>query len=173
MARPTKALLVMCVFACLSLGCGLTDLAGEIFGRLPTPLTLYVSTSGNDENDCLSEARSCLTIHAALAKSTLSSTIHIGAGEFVEESGIILNRGITLIGAGAEQTILRANGYEYVVQVDGANPVEILELGIASLDGESVGVIVTNGSNAKFANCRVAEAMTGIRDRKVGNRHNR
>ena len=168
MARSTKALLAMCVFACLSLGCGLIDLAGEVFGRLPTPLTLYVSTSGNDGNDCLSEARPCLTIHAALAKSTLSSIIHIGAGEFVEESGIILDRGIALIGAGAEQTTLRANSLEYVLQVEGANLVEIRELGIAGLGGESVGVNVTNGTRVTLENCRVTESRTGIAIERSG-----
>jgi hypothetical protein len=42
----------------------------------------YVSTSGNDTNDCLSEATACRNVYTALTKSTPFGTIRIGRENF-------------------------------------------------------------------------------------------
>ena len=154
----------------LSLGCGLTNLARDVFERIPTPLELYVSTAGNDANDCLSVDTACLTLRAALEKATLSSTIHIGPGEFPVELGLIL-KSITLIGAGSDQTVLRAaaaagsySSDDVIFLVEGQNPVAIRELEISGIRDSSalVGLNVDGGSNLSLENCRVTQAKIGV-----------
>lgn len=80
MTKFSHKLIAIFALGALSLGCGLTNLAVEVL----TPLVLYVSTTGNDANDCLGpeSERACLTLQAALDKSTLNSVINIGPGQF-------------------------------------------------------------------------------------------
>jgi hypothetical protein len=71
----------------------------------PTPMLdepvrstqLYVSTSGNDSNDC-SEANPCLTLYRALGRAEHFNIIHIGPGEFLEVNSNTTRLALTLIG---------------------------------------------------------------------------
>lgn len=51
--------------------------------RLPTTRAAgswYVSTTGNDSNDCLSWAMACRNIQTAVTKATIDDTIYITTG---------------------------------------------------------------------------------------------
>jgi hypothetical protein len=161
-----KTLIAIFTVGALSLGCGLTTLAEEVL----TPLILYVSTSGNDVNDCLSEATACLTLQAALDKSTLNSTINIGPGHFyVSEDPLSYERpvydiinGVALVGAGSDQTILHSNKFRYTLGVSGSIPVVIRNLGIDASGGAEGGINVSGNGDILIENCRVFYAKVGV-----------
>ena len=59
--------------------------------------TWYVATTGVDTNDCLSAGTPCLTIQAAVTKSSPGNTILVAAGSYAD-SLINLNESLTLQG---------------------------------------------------------------------------
>ena len=69
-----------------------------------TPYDVFVSTSGNDSNDCRSAAHPCRTVQTALTKAATASVIHIGAGTFA--GGVLVNKFVTLQGAGQTRTFI-------------------------------------------------------------------
>lgn len=91
----SKALIAIFAIGALSQSCGLIPIAEDVFSRLPTPLILYVSTTGNDANDCQSEATACLTLRAAVDKATVSSTI-TGNTTGLSNDGILFVEFVTL-----------------------------------------------------------------------------
>ncbi len=167
MTKFSKALLAIFALGALSQSCGLIPVAEEIL----RPLVLYVSTSGNDANDCLSEASACLTLQAALDKSNLNSLIIIGAGHFytsgdpetLEEPTYNLNNGITLSGAGQDLTILHSYKDVYLFGVDGPRPVTIRSLGIDAGSGAEGGINVGLRGNLLLQNSRVFYGNVGVR----------
>lgn len=60
----------------------------------------YVSTTGNDGNDCLSPGTACLTIQAAIIKASAGDTINVAAGNYAVV-GADINKPLTLSGAQA------------------------------------------------------------------------
>ena len=71
----------------------------------------YVSTSGNDVNDCLTPATACLTIQAAIGKASAGDTINVLAGTYTPSSLVDLNKpNLTLNGAGAATTFIKVSG---------------------------------------------------------------
>ncbi len=71
---------------------------------VPPPYNVYVTTTGNDSNDCLTAAHACLTVPAALAKAATASTIIIGPGTFPGSFGV--DKFVTIRGAGQTRTII-------------------------------------------------------------------
>ena len=61
----------------------------------------YVSTTGNDENDCLSPATACLTLQAAINKASAGDTINVEAGIYPVAGVVTVNKTLTLKGAQA------------------------------------------------------------------------
>jgi len=86
------------IFAFLLLGVMLSGCS------LPATHTYYVTTTGNDTNNCLSSVHACRTVSAAVSKATPRSTINIGAGTFpvAQEVG----KWLAFVGAGQTTTIL-------------------------------------------------------------------
>ena len=70
-----------------------------IFGghRAQAAVPWYVSTTGNDGNDCLSEATACLTIQAAIIKASAGDTITVAAGNYAVV-GANIDKPLTLQG---------------------------------------------------------------------------
>jgi Right handed beta helix region len=68
---------------------------------------LYVATTGSDAGNCQTIGTPCLTVSYALTQAAASGdTINIAAGTFVEE--LTINKSVTLTGAGANSTIIKA-----------------------------------------------------------------
>lgn len=79
----------------------------------------YVSTTGNNSNDCLSWATACRTIQGAVNKATSGDTIYISAGTFVEN--VYTSKSLTFIGQGADFTIVDGDDNDSVFYIDYAN----------------------------------------------------
>jgi hypothetical protein len=72
------------------------------------PDTYYVDPAGADGNDCLSVATACQTIGGAIGKASSGDTISVGSGTYSES--IVVNKGLTLQGAGAATTTIFGTG---------------------------------------------------------------
>ena len=71
--------------------------------------TLYVNKSGDDKNNGLSENAAFLTINKAFLHLQDIDTILIGAGTYTTHATLEWNRDISIIGAGADQTIVQTS----------------------------------------------------------------
>lgn len=71
--------------------------------------TLYVNKSGDDKNNGLSEHAAFLTINKAFLHLQDIDTILIGAGTYTTHATLEWNRDISIIGAGADQTIVQTS----------------------------------------------------------------
>jgi hypothetical protein len=61
----------------------------------------YVTTSGNDTNDCLSPVTSCATINEAVGKANPGDTIYVTSGTYTNSAGsevVLVSKSITLTG---------------------------------------------------------------------------
>ena len=101
---------------------------------LPPTHDYYVSTGGNDANDCLSVGHACLTVAAAVTKATASSWIHIGPGTF--PAHIDLRKWLTISGAGltGPGTVLIADLTAPVVTIENDVQLMISDLTISGGD---------------------------------------
>jgi hypothetical protein len=78
---------------------------GTFFGISVNParaagITFYVSTSGNDLNDCLTPVTACLTIQAAINKAGTDDIVSVASGSYNESPRI--NKSLVLQGAGRD-----------------------------------------------------------------------
>lgn len=71
----------------------------------------YVSPAGADTGDCTNAGSPCLTIAYAVGQSIAGDTIHLAAGTYTGTGNqhVILDKALTLIGAGPATTILQYN----------------------------------------------------------------
>lgn len=127
-------------------------------------LDLYVSTTGNDSNDCLSEATACLTVHSAIGKSTPFSTIHIGPGEFHRNGSLNPRHELTFIGAGVDQTTLVGDSSDTFQLIYGSQ-YAIREMTVAGTDRMTTGnaIEVREGVRLTLENCRLSGKYWGLR----------
>lgn len=110
----------------------------------------YVSTSGSNVGDCTSI--SCKTIQYAVNVSNPNDTIHVAAGTYTE-AGIKVDRNITLMGAGADTTIIQAaatpsEASDRVFDITHGNDVVMKDLTIQNgfVAGIGAGILVTGSS---------------------------
>jgi len=66
-----------------------------------------MSPTGNDTNDCLSWATSCLTIQGAINKASAGDTVNVAGGTYDEQ--VIIGKSLTIQGAG-DTTIIQPSG---------------------------------------------------------------
>ena len=165
MIRQRRSLFLFFSLAILALACAIPPEIIDAVYRLPTPTAtptpapsaiLYVSKTGNDENDCLSSGTACLTILAALRKAADNAAIHIGPGTYREdESGydydlVIGDRNVSLYGSGspgALTTVLSGGGSETALVVNDEIRVVLENLVIAD-GGGGYGVGLWTGAGA-------------------------
>ena len=80
--------------------------------------TRFVATIGNDTgNDCLADSTPCKTITHALTQVAVNDTIQVAAGTYNPALGgtfpLTIGINLTLIGAGADRTIIDAGRTGY------------------------------------------------------------
>ncbi|NTU84414.1 MAG: hypothetical protein HGA45_34465 [Chloroflexales bacterium] len=64
----------------------------------------FVALSGDDTADCLSEETACRTISGALGKAAADDSVRVAAGTYLEN--LSLTRNVTIVGAGADATVI-------------------------------------------------------------------
>ncbi len=78
----------------------------------------FVDDSGNDQggaNTCVNPLQPCKTIVHAISQATAGQTIFVGAGTYTDEKtandekGILIEKDLTILGAGAGLTIVQAD----------------------------------------------------------------
>src|SRR5262245_45728261 len=67
-------------------------------------MTWYVAPTGNDGNDCLTTITACKTVGGAVAKAGGGDRVSVATGVYTEH--LILDKSLTITGAGADATIL-------------------------------------------------------------------
>ncbi len=78
----------------------------------------YVDTSGDDtSNDCLEAANPCSTIQHAIDEAAAGDTVDIAAGTY-NEHDIIVDKDLILKGAGADSTVIDAEGLGRVILIE-------------------------------------------------------
>ena len=107
-------------------------------------VTLYVSTTGDDDNDCLNLELACLTLGAAITKAPAGSTISIAAGTYFE-SNLILSKDLTLIGAARKDTTIDAIAKGRIFTVEPGATVMLRNLTLQNGVAESGGAIYNKG----------------------------
>ncbi len=110
--------------------------------------TLYVNAgTGDDGNDCLSPAAACATIGTAVSKATSGDTIEIAAGTYTEHD-ILLDKELSLIGAGAGSTVVDGGGNGRIFTINLSSTISGLTLqnGLTPDDG----IIFNSGGGAIF-----------------------
>jgi hypothetical protein len=120
-------------------------LAGSVFGALlavavvsvapPTALAAtvrHVSTTGTDSGDC--SVNACRTIGYAISQSASGDTISIASGTYAEH--VVVDRSLTLQGAGSGTTAIDGSGTGRVVMISSSR---------SALTVKVSGVTIRNG----------------------------
>jgi len=107
---PFRVLLVLLFLLVLP-----TNAAADQGTLSPQATDRYVSTTGTDSGGCTNPSNPCRTINYAFDQTDSGDTIHIAAGEYVEN--VSLFHAVNLEGAGATTTILNGDAYSNVVYV--------------------------------------------------------
>ncbi|MBN2118744.1 MAG: right-handed parallel beta-helix repeat-containing protein [Anaerolineales bacterium] len=164
--KKIVSIIVLCLTIILS-ACNLpaTGTPTPMLGEPPRILDLYVSTSGDDANDCLSEPTACLSVEGALRKSTPGSIIHVGPGEFRNETrGLSIRHDVSILGAGPDRTIL-ARDAGSLIQLTDPVRVEIRGLTVSGADRNVIGdgIQVLERAQLTLENCNLVGKYYGLR----------
>ncbi len=130
---------------------------------LPTPFNVYVTTTGNDHNDCRSQANACLTLRGAIGKAVTGSHIFVGPGTFAAANEVYVNKFVTISGAGVSQTTLTTtNPSSPVLGISGYLVATVSDL---TISGGQTGVDLAD-SSADFVgkNLTISNATVGVRN---------
>lgn len=73
----------------------------------------YVTTTGNDANDCKSNVSPCRSIQVAVDRASGGDFIHIGAGQFPE--CLIVNKSLSFFGQGIDVSIIDGDKCDFGV----------------------------------------------------------
>ncbi len=136
---------------------------------LPTPFNVYVTTTGNDSNNCRSQASACRTVTAAIGKAVTESHILIGPGTFSSANEVIVDKFITISGAGASQTTLsRTNTAGPVLGPSGPVVVTVSDL---TISGGQTGVdLEDRGSQFVGKALTITNSVVGLGNNVIGAR---
>jgi hypothetical protein len=165
MRQPKRFVFLFVMMILLLQACSLPS-TGTPTPTSSAPLTLYVSTTGRDTNNCTSPTSACLTLYQALSLSTPGSTINVGAGTFNWVDPPFTPRyDLTLAGAGVGQTTLSRSAGD-VIQIAYPATVTIRDLTILGNNpntGGGNGVEIRAGVNLALSNCHIHGKYWGLR----------
>ncbi|WP_455645229.1 hypothetical protein [Methanosphaera sp.] len=105
--------------------------------------TVYISTSGNDDNNGNKSAPK-KTITSALNTVTNGGTIYISSGTFYENK-IYINKNITILGTSAKNTIINCNG-KHGFTISNNSKVTFKTLTITNTNDTNGGAIYNKGT---------------------------
>ncbi|HWA34853.1 MAG TPA: DUF1565 domain-containing protein, partial [Cyclobacteriaceae bacterium] len=149
-------------------------------GTISSLGTYYVSTLGSDLNDG-SAARPWRTLKYAVTRAASGYTIQLAAGTYVEYGQVVVPTGVSIAGAGIDQTIIRIASafYYHPTSPSYASDKFLLNLSSGSatagnqsltkftIDGDSKqlhgGIFVRNRNNVTIGSVKVKNTnYTGI-----------
>jgi hypothetical protein len=124
-----------------------------IVGDQSSPNTLYVSKSGNDNNDGKDPSRAFLTIKKAMSVASSGTTVKVSSGNYLEENPVTIPANVALVGdslrnvkisgSTANADIFYVNNGVYITEVTFKNHVAPAAA-IAFNPNGSAGVITTS-----------------------------
>lgn len=124
--------------------------------------TLFVTTSGTDVgNTTCARLTPCASVAHALSLAVNGDTIAIGPGTFA--GGVTLAINVTLVGAGADETVLTGPGQSAVVTVDPTVSVGIDDLAIQPSFSEA-GIVTAAATVRVVAVSIAAVGSAGMSD---------
>ena len=139
----------------------LTCLKAAVFvcllGVAASAANLFVSTTGNDANNCLSPPMACLTIQAAVNKAANGDFINIGPGTFSGPVNIHDRSNLRFTGAGPSTIITHPGPIgpnEAVVEINTSRLIEFQDLRLMGHDS-SDGFRVFYSTSVTFNRCIV------------------
>ncbi|MCX6021109.1 MAG: hypothetical protein NTZ05_05165, partial [Chloroflexi bacterium] len=136
----------------------------------PPSATWYVAQTGDNTNNCTSDATPCKTIAGAIGKAAAGDTVQIAGGEVVNllptpyKERITLNKNLTLLGAAdGLSTILDGSAGGVVVTVNSGVTATISKLVITNgkVGSTGVGAGVTNNGTLTLTDSKVAANTAG------------
>jgi len=116
--------------------------------------TFYAATTGDDQNDCLSEATPCLKIQAAIGRASTGDTIVAAPG--VYEENLAIDRDLVIRGSKSSATVVDGGGAGSTVSVEGGPTIALERLHITN-GHASLGGGVFNGGGILFVlDCEIS-----------------
>ena len=108
----------------------------------------YLSPSGRDTaNTCLDSAAPCATLAHALDLALPGDTIHLAPGDYWE-TGLLIDKTVTIRGGGAGTTRLDGQGRDTLLRVSGG-ALTLEDVTLRGGAGQRGGAVaVTNGGNS-------------------------
>ena len=116
------------VSLCLVVGAAVVFAALAATARVAAAGPLFVSTAGNDANDCQTFGTACRTVGAAVGKASAGDVIIITSGTYTE--GVTLDKNLTLIGFGSDATIISGADISQVLQISAGVTASVYDLAI-------------------------------------------
>jgi hypothetical protein len=131
--------------------------SGGVPNRTTVCATVNASTYGNGSTDATAG------IQAAVDSCPAGQVVMLSAGTFLINSGnfVVLNKGITLRGAGATQTVLlKTNGAKPNTEATGANPSPLIIAGPARWSSNGTNTGTTTSTNLTADAVKEASSLT-------------
>jgi parallel beta-helix repeat protein len=142
--QTRRAIITLALFISLAVG-----------WKAAVAATLFVSPSGSNSNNCLSQASPCLTIQAAVNKSANGDTINVAAGTYAEEVLIVKREDLNITATPGAQLILPATPEGVFVNISRSHGINLRGLRITGdVDGDELGILITE-STVSIIGCTI------------------
>jgi hypothetical protein len=169
-----KAILSIVIKILLALVVVLSTDTISIQGNVKAAGPWYVSTTGNDSNDCLSSSSPCRNINAAVTKATSGDTIFIATGTYTATDGIpvvTLNKSLTLSG-GWDETFITHSGRSVIDGEDSHEGIYVPYVPLGNLVFTLSRFVIQNGwSPGMGGGIDLGEATMTIEDSIIQNNY--
>ncbi|MDX2004311.1 MAG: right-handed parallel beta-helix repeat-containing protein [Meiothermus sp.] len=105
---------------------------------------------------------------AAIAKAPAGATLRIEAGVFTLTRGLVVDKPLTLIGAGRDQTRVRGDLADFVVSVNTSGRFSATGISFEHFGNKIANVVVVGGGQAVFERCRFSGANFNVESGQGG-----